>query len=111
MKHVLHHNLDVEESKKVAEKALNEYQQRFSQYNPTLVWLTDRRAEVSFSAKGMSVSGSIELKPGAVEVDLEVPFLLRMFRGTAMKVLDNELKRQIAEHAKSAASSKRAKRV
>jgi hypothetical protein len=105
MKHVLHHDLDVEQSKKVAEKALREYQERFSRYNPTLVWLTDRRAQVNFAAKGMAISGFVELTPGAVEVDLEVPFLLRMFRKPAMKVLEDELKRQIAAHAGSAASS------
>jgi hypothetical protein len=104
MKHVLHHDLDVEQSKRVAEKALKEYRERFSQYNPTLVWLSDKRAQVSFAAKGMTVSGFVELTRGAVEVDVEVPFLFRMFRKPAMKVLDNELKRQIAEFGGSAAS-------
>lgn len=104
MKHVLQHGLDVEQSKKVAEKAFREYQQRFSHSNPKLVWLTDRRAQVSFNARGVILSGTVELKPGAIEVDLDVPFLLRMFQRPALKVLDDELKRHIAEYTKSAGS-------
>lgn len=109
MKHVLQHGLDVEQSKKVAQRAFEEYQQRFSHSNPTLVWLTDRRAQVSFNAKGVTISGTVELKPGAIEVDLDVPFLLRVFQRPALKVLDEELKRQIAEHTKSAAFPQKAK--
>jgi hypothetical protein len=53
---------------------------------------------VSFQAKGLPIHGTIELRPGAVEIDLDVPFLFRAFKGPVIRILDEELKRLIAEH-------------
>lgn len=98
MKHVLQHQLDLATSKQIADRALGQYEQRLAQYHPQVRWLDDRRAEVQFQAKGFHVSGTLELRPGAVEIDVDVPFLFRPFRGMAIRILDEELKKLIAEH-------------
>jgi len=48
------------------------------------------------------VSGRVELRPGAVEIDLDVPFFFRAFRGVAIRLLDEELRKLIAEHGAAA---------
>jgi hypothetical protein len=98
MKHVLEHNLDLATSKQIAARALGEYEKRLAKYEPKIRWVDDQRAEVSFQAKGIHISGTIELRPGAVEIDLDVPFLFRAFKGPAIRVLDDELRKLIAEH-------------
>jgi hypothetical protein len=99
MKHVLHHHLDVTQTKRVATSALDHYVRRYAKYDPRVRWLDERRAEVAFTAKGISLRGMVELQPGAVAVDIEVPFLFRAFRGTAVRIIETEFKRLLAEHA------------
>jgi hypothetical protein len=102
MKHVIQHHLDVAQSRRIAERALEHYEKRFARYEPKVRWLDERRADVTFTAKGMAMRGMVELQPGALAVDLEVPFLFRAFRGTAVRLLETELKKFLAEHAPAA---------
>lgn len=102
MKHVLQHHLDLATSKQIADRALGRYEKQLAKYEPTVRWLDDRHAEVHFQAKGLQVSGSVELRPGAVEIDLDVPFFFRAFRGVAIRLLDEELRKLIAEHGAAA---------
>lgn len=98
MKHMIEHHLDEAQSKRLAERAFEQYKTRYAKYEPRLRWLSDRRAEIVFTAKGVSMTGTVELKRNAVEIDLDVPFLFRVFRGPAIKVLDQEMKKILAQH-------------
>jgi hypothetical protein len=97
MEHVISHQLDIPTAKKVADRAFEEYKTRFEKYEPTFRWISDRKAELGFSAKGFSVKGSMEVAEKKIAVDLDVPFLLRPFKGMAMDVIDREVKRWIAK--------------
>lgn len=97
MKHAVPHDLEPEIAKKVTEKAWDAYRARFEQYNPTISWGSDTKANVGFSAKGLTVSGTLELKPQAIEMDLEVPFLLRPFRKKAVEVIEREIRNWIGK--------------
>lgn len=97
MKHAIKHDLDVPTAKKVAEHAFAEYQARYAQYNPHMHWATDQRAEISFHAMGMDVRGSMEVAPSEIDVDLNVPFLLRPFRSKALDVIEREVNRWIGK--------------
>jgi hypothetical protein len=92
MKHVIPHDLDTATAKKVTDRAFAEYEAKFHAYSPTLRWADDRRAEITFNVKGMHVGGSMSLEDKAIEVDLDVPFLLRPFRSVALEVIDREVK-------------------
>lgn len=85
------HDLTPELAKKAAERAFDAYRERYGKYNPTLTWITDDRAKASFSAKGITLNGTIELLPKAIVFDLDVPFLLRPFKKTAMQIMEQEL--------------------
>ncbi len=85
------HDLPQEVARKVAEHAFDAYRERYPSYHPTLIWTSERRAEASFNAKGIHLRGTLELLPNAIAFELEVPFLLRLFKGKAMQIMEREL--------------------
>jgi hypothetical protein len=100
MKHEIHHGLPLELAKRAIDKAMAAYAERFAEYNPQFRWDSETRAVLGFKAKGVKVAGEIEIVGPNVFVDLEVPFILRVFKGKAIEVIDREVKRWI-EKAKN----------
>ena len=86
------HDLPPETARKVAQKAFDSYKEKYANYNPSLTWVSDDKAEASFQAKGITLKGAIELSPNAISFDLEVPFILKMFKKKAFDVMDRELR-------------------
>ena len=91
MEHRLKHEFDGPQAKRIADRVFAAYQDKYAKYSPTLRWLDDDRAEASFTAKGMTLKGEIELLPGALALRLEVPLLLRPFKAKALAIIDREL--------------------
>ncbi|WP_437295731.1 polyhydroxyalkanoic acid system family protein [Sorangium sp. So ce426] len=97
MKHTIEHDLSDSEAKLATERAIAQYRERYAEYEPFLVWRDAKRAELGFSVKGVKLKGSMELRPGAVDVDLDVPLLMRPFKGVAISAIDKEVRHFIAE--------------
>ena len=95
MKHEIHHGLEPDLAKKAIDKAMEAYSARFADYNPRFSWVSDTKGELGFKAKGVSVDGQIEVVGDKILVDLQVPFLLRVFKGKAMDVIDREVKKWV----------------
>ncbi|HVU00660.1 MAG TPA: polyhydroxyalkanoic acid system family protein [Polyangiaceae bacterium] len=91
MKHSVTHGLSKDVAKQAVVAAFESYSKRFSQYRPTANWVTPDRAEVSFSAKGITLSGTLEVQDRTVEMDLDVPFLLRPFKDKALGAVEREI--------------------
>jgi Putative polyhydroxyalkanoic acid system protein (PHA_gran_rgn) len=92
MKHMIEHDLDPATAKKVTDRAFAEYANRYPDYKPTLTWSDDRHADLSMSAKGVSLSGVMAIEEKAISLDLDVPFLFRPFKSKAIEVIDREVK-------------------
>lgn len=92
MKHVVSHDLGQNRAKQVAQAAFDAYTAKFSQYHPQAVWRGERQADISFNVKGMTLKGSIEVTDTSISMDLDVPFLLRPFKGTALGVIEKEIR-------------------
>ena len=92
MKHTVSHDLGQERAKKVTEAALSSYAEKFSKYSPKTTWTSPSRAQIAFSVKGMHLNGSVEVKDKAIELELDVPFLLRPFQGQAISVIEGEIR-------------------
>ncbi|WP_437598694.1 polyhydroxyalkanoic acid system family protein [Sorangium sp. So ce590] len=103
MKHTIEHDLNDGEAKVATERAIAQYRERYAEFEPFLVWRDEKRAELGFSVKGVKLKGSMELRPGAVDVDLDVPFLLRPFKGVAIAAIDKEVRHFIGEAHKERA--------
>ena len=92
MKHEIRHDLDVALAKEATTRAFEAYQQRFAGYHPTMRWIGERDARIEFNVKGMKLQGTIGIQPKLIELDLEVPFLFRVFKSKAIDVIDREVK-------------------
>ncbi len=91
MKHVIKHKLPDAMARKATDKAFAAYQERFSEYSPTANWVSDERAEISFNAKGIKLDGAIELRPGEIGLELDVPMLFRPFKKKALGVIEEQI--------------------
>lgn len=97
MKHTVAHDLGREQAKRVAEAAWNSYSGRFSKYSPSCKWETDHKANIGFNVKGVSLKGWLEVNDRDIALDLEVPFLLRPFKGQALQVIEEEIRSWIGK--------------
>lgn len=95
MKHVVPHGLGLETARRATDAALASYKERFAQYNPSARWVSDQKAEITFSVKGFSLQGVLEVGPRDIEMELEVPFLLKPFRGRAISLIEEEIKKWV----------------
>jgi len=95
MKHSVPHALGKELAKKAAVAAFESYRARFAKYNPTATWVTDDRAEISFSAKGMTLSGTLEVTPTSIDMDIDVPFFFRPFKSIAVDKVESEIQKWV----------------
>src|SRR5262245_57733930 len=97
MKHQIAHDLEESVAKEVAVRAFESYQKRFSDYQPRMNWVSDKDARIEFSVKGLTLNGSIGIKPRAIELDLDVPFVFRLFKSKAIDVIEREVKTWIVK--------------
>jgi hypothetical protein len=97
MKHSVSHSLGKDKARKVAAAAFDSYKARFAEYNPTTNWINQDRAEIAFKVKGMNLKGGVEVKDSSIDLELEVPFMLKPFQGKAVSVIENEIKKWIGK--------------
>jgi len=91
MKHSVPHDLGQERAKKVAESALAAYSQKYANYHPQVSWTAQNRAAISFKVKGMSLGGTLEVLDKSIDLDIDVPFMLRPFKSQALGVIEGEI--------------------
>jgi hypothetical protein len=91
MKHTVTHDLPLDLARRAADAALQAYATRFGEYDPQVSWTSDTTAEVAFSAKGITLKGTFAILADRIEMEMEVPLLLRMFRQKALDVVEGEI--------------------
>jgi len=92
MKHVVKHHLDQPLARKAADAAYAAYSKRFAEYSPTSRWTSETHCDVTFTVKGVTLRGYLELEPGGVAMDLNVPFLFRPFKDRALAIVEREVR-------------------
>jgi len=97
MKHQIAHDLDDAVAKEVAIRAFESYQKRFADYQPRMKWTGDKDAAIEFNVKGLTLKGSIGIRPRAIELDLDVPFVFRLFKSKAIDVIEREVRNWIGK--------------
>jgi hypothetical protein len=95
MKHEVSHDLGEAKAREVADKALAAYQAKFAEYEPKVSWKTEKNAEISFNVKGMKLSGQLAITEKHFDIELDVPFMLRPFKGKALEVIESEIRKWI----------------
>jgi hypothetical protein len=56
-----------------------------------VTWKGPNKADISFKVKGMALSGSLEVLASSIDLDIDVPFLLRPFKSQALGVIEGEI--------------------
>ncbi len=100
MKHSVSHTLGRDMARKVARAAFDSYAKRFAEYNPTTKWKTDDSADIGFSVKGISLSGAVDVRANSIDLNLDVPFMLKPFQGKALAVIEREIREWIGKAEK-----------
>jgi hypothetical protein len=96
MKHTVRHDLGKDLAKKAAMAAFDSYKERYAKYNPTATWHGDR-ADIAFTAKGMTLKGALDVLPNSIDMDMDVPLLLRPFKGIAMDAVEREIEKWVGK--------------
>lgn len=97
MKHSVSHDLGKDQALKVTQAAWKSYSDRFSKYSPTCNWTSQYHAAIGFTAKGINLKGELDVSDRAIDLDLDVPFLLKPFKSMALDVVEQEIKVWIAK--------------
>jgi hypothetical protein len=100
MKHSVPHDLPLDLAKKAADRALGEYRAKFPDFDPQVAWTGERTAEVTFKAMGSILKGTFEILDDKIEMDMDVPLLMRPFKSKAMEVVEEKIRAWI-ERAKN----------
>lgn len=100
MKHTVSHSLGLDMARKVAKAAMASYAERFSEYKPVTNWKNEDSADIGFNVKGMSLNGAVKVSATSIDLDLDVPFMLKPFKGKALAVIEAEIKKWIAKAEK-----------
>ena len=61
------------------------------------MWASDTLANISFTVKGVTLKGTMALTPSTVDMDLDVPFLFRLFQKQAIKIIEEEIQEWIGK--------------
>ncbi|MCH2111003.1 MAG: polyhydroxyalkanoic acid system family protein [Polyangiaceae bacterium] len=97
MKHSVKHGLGKETACKVAKAAFDTYEKKFADYQPVTKWTGDDHADVSFSAKGMNISATISVDEQNIDIDMNVPFLLKPLKGKAVALIEESINEWIVK--------------
>jgi len=91
MKQSCPHNLGREKAKEVASAALESYKKKFSAYRPSISWLSDKKASISFQVNVVRLDGYLEVGDASIGFDLDVPFIFRAFKKQVMNAVEDEI--------------------
>jgi len=91
MKHTIDHDLGTELAAKATKVAFGEYQKKFAKYDPKATWTSDTNADVRFKVKLVSLKGRLNIKEDAIEMELDVPLMFRVFKDKAMRAIEAEV--------------------
>jgi hypothetical protein len=97
MDYSVKHDLGKDKAKQVTEAAYNSYKERFAKYSPTADWVGPYSCDITFTAKGIKLRGNLSVTDTTVDMDLQVPLLLRPFKKMALGIVSDEIEKWIAK--------------
>jgi len=97
VEHDIQHDLEPAQAQRVAKQALQSYSDRFAKYYPEIACRSDTQADVAFTVKGMRLAGGLKIEPDRFRLSLDVPFVLRPFKGRAFGVIEREVQAWVAK--------------
>lgn len=90
MTHEIPHDLDLDTAKLAARKAVEAYGQQFDKYDFKSRWTSDVSVDISFAIKGQRLDGRFSVHRSKLLLELDVPFIFRLFSGRAIEIIERE---------------------
>ena len=90
MKHYFNHNLNQDDATMLTKEALDSYCDKYSEFQPKVAW-NNHQAEIALVVAGSKLKGVVEVEPGRIGLDMNIPFLLRPFKKKAIDVIQKEI--------------------
>lgn len=78
-------------AEQAAHMAFDAYRAKLPDYDPQVQWKDPDHADISFRVKGITLTGAVAIEPGVIDLDLDVPFLFRIFQKRAIDVIEREV--------------------
>jgi hypothetical protein len=97
LEHEIRHDLPPAEAQRIAKQAIASYAERFAKYSPEVQWRSESQADVAFTVKGMRLTGGIAIEANRFRLSLDVPFVLRPFKGRAFAMIEAEVQKWLAK--------------
>lgn len=97
MDYSVKHDLGKDKAKEAAEAAYNSYKERFAKYSPTADWVAPYSCDISFTAKGIKLKGNLKVTDSSIDMELNVPLLLRPFKKMALGIVSTEIEKWVAK--------------
>jgi hypothetical protein len=91
VRHTIQHDLTPEQLRLAVQKFADAYRERFASYDTQVEWRSENLVEVRFKVKGMKLSGTLELLPRELAIDMDVPFAFKLFRSRAVSAIEEEV--------------------
>ncbi|MFZ4768603.1 MAG: hypothetical protein ACOYLO_00380 [Ferruginibacter sp.] len=92
MNHKVVHNLDIAVVKTCVNKAFKSYSKKFAANKPTMDWVADYTAKISFVIGKDTINGKIDITSTSINMTLESSsFLVNLFKKQALKIIDAEI--------------------
>lgn len=90
VQHAIPHDLDLELAKKAARKAVEAYGEQFKDYAFSADWKGDSKVDIGFTVTGRRLEGSLSVLADKMLLELQVPFIFRVFSGRAIAIIERE---------------------
>lgn len=85
------HTLGSDQAKIAVDNIFAHYALQFPQHVPTLSWITECKANISFRASLTTLTGTLEIRSTNIDFDIKIPFLLRPFQHQFFNTIAQEL--------------------
>lgn len=98
MKYVVKHQLsDLGRVRQVVDHAYGAYVDRLADYDPSIQWVNDREAHVTFSVMKKKLDARFSFDEEELRVEGDVPFIFKPFQGKIEKIVGDEVNRWLVK--------------
>ena len=102
MKHAIKHPLSPDRAKKMLDRLFGVYGEHYKEYDLETSWSDEKTAQIGMKVKGREITGQVKVCDDCYEVDIELPAIVRMFKGRIRKELDDTVAEWVAAETKQA---------
>ena len=92
MKYSVKHGIDdPQRVRTVIEKAYSSYKERLPEYNPSMEWVGEKEAKITFTVMSQTINAKVDFDSEELRIDGKVPLLFKPFQKKIESILGREM--------------------